>query len=68
MIYVALELTDEQFLLLRGLAARATAEEEKRRDRMHARPRGAHTPARLAEVAENARDFAEIERQVETHS
>ena len=68
MIYVALELTEEQFTLLRGLSARATLQEEERQKRMKARPRGAHTSERMAEVERLVQDFREIERQVAGHS
>lgn len=60
-----MELTEAQWLLLRGLVARAAQDEAERLSRMTGRPVGSHSVEKLEEARALAHDLAELEAVVE---
>ncbi len=62
---VTLHLTDDQFVVLRGVVAGAAFTEYQRVRRMKGRPRGSHTAATIAGAERLAQAFAHIESELE---
>jgi len=60
-----LSLAQPQWLLLRGLVARAAQEEADRVARMKARPAGSHTDEKIAEAEALALEMSALEEAVE---
>lgn len=59
-----LSITEEQYHLLRGLTARAAADEAARVTRMEGRPQGFHSTASIDGARLLAGELAQLERAV----